>query len=357
VSCRSDCGAGGAARPGSLLRISGRNLKPLDDVIFPGALGDADDTSVAPHRVRRRSVLARVPRTAVSGSIVVARADGTRSPAWSGELTVEAQPVEAPAAGIVEAEVQDHKVFFGARRPAELSYVIGGDEPADVAVELVRASDATVVQRWTPGAVQPGVPQTLRWNGMAGGAVQRDGLYQFRVIATAASGSTATSAPAITPPTSSAKTASVSPQAAGAFNFVRYRFPLLGAHYFGEGAARFGGGRGHQGQDVFADCGTPILAARGGVVKFRQFQSAAGNYVVIDGARTGTDFAYMHLREAAIVDVGDRVRTGQPIGFVGDSGRADGCHLHFEEWTAPGWYSGGSPFDPLPDLRSWDARS
>ena len=65
----------------------------------------------------------------------------------------------------------------------------------------------------------------------------------------------------------------------------------------------------------------------------------------------------MHLREAAIVDEGDRVRTGQPIGFVGDTGRAVGCHLHFEEWCAPGWYSGGSPFDPLPDLRAWDAQS
>jgi murein DD-endopeptidase MepM/ murein hydrolase activator NlpD len=42
---------------------------------------------------------------------------------------------------------------------------------------------------------------------------------------------------------------------------------------------------------------------------------------------------------------------------VGDTGRASGCHLHFEEWTAPGWYAGGKPFDPLPDLRAWDAQS
>ena len=108
---------------------------------------------------------------------------------------------------------------------------------------------------------------------------------------------------------------------------------------------------------MFAACGTPVVAARGGVVQFKQFHSAAGYYVVIDGARTGTDFVYMHLREAALVGKGDKVKTGQPIGFVGDTGRADGCHLHFEEWTAPGWYDGGSPFDPLPDLRAWDAQS
>ena len=56
----------------------------------------------------------------------------------------------------------------------------------------------------------------------------------------------------------------------------------------------------------------------------------------------------MHLREAALVATGDHVLTGQPIGYVGDTGDADGCHLHFEIWTAPGWYSGGQPIDPLP---------
>ena len=109
---------------------------------------------------------------------------------------------------------------------------------------------------------------------------------------------------------------------------------------------------------MFAACGTPLVAARGGVVKFKRVPVArAGNYLVIDGARTGVDFAYMHMREAALVGEGDRVRTGQPIGFVGATGRASGCHLHFEEWSAPGWYSGGSAFDPLPDLRAWDAQS
>jgi murein DD-endopeptidase MepM/ murein hydrolase activator NlpD len=74
---------------------------------------------------------------------------------------------------------------------------------------------------------------------------------------------------------------------------------------------------------------------------------------VIDGEGAGTDYVYMHLRDVAIARTGDRVRTGQPIGFVGQTGAASACHLHFEIWTAPGWYSGGSPIDPLATLRTW----
>ena len=141
------------------------------------------------------------------------------------------------------------------------------------------------------------------------------------------------------------------------FVFLRHQFPVRGPHGYGEYAAKFGGGRGHQGQDIFAACGTPLVAARGGTVKFKQYHSRAGHYLVVDGERTGLDYAYMHLASAALVDKGDRVRTGQLIGYVGDTGRAHGCHLHFEMWRSPGWYSGGSAFDPLPDLLAWDKRS
>ena len=105
---------------------------------------------------------------------------------------------------------------------------------------------------------------------------------------------------------------------------------------------------------MFADCGTPLVAAHGGTVKFAGTQRLAGNYVVIAGD-DGSDHVYMHLRDPALVPKGAAVSSGQQIGFVGDTGRAHGCHLHFEVWPAPGWYSGGSPVDPLPSLQAWDA--
>jgi murein DD-endopeptidase MepM/ murein hydrolase activator NlpD len=49
--------------------------------------------------------------------------------------------------------------------------------------------------------------------------------------------------------------------------------------------------------------------------------------------------------------------TGQIIGAVGRTGDATACHLHFEMWSAPGWLTGGQPFDPLAFLKAWDVYS
>ncbi len=134
-------------------------------------------------------------------------------------------------------------------------------------------------------------------------------------------------------------------------------FPVDGPHNYGGSGARFGaprGGRSHRGHDVFAACGTPMLAAHGGVVKANQYQGLAGYYVVINSRETGFDYVYMHLAAASPLPTGAAVATGQQIGAVGETGNAHGCHLHFELWTAPGWYSGGTAIDPLPSLKAWD---
>jgi murein DD-endopeptidase MepM/ murein hydrolase activator NlpD len=134
-------------------------------------------------------------------------------------------------------------------------------------------------------------------------------------------------------------------------------FPVQGAHDYGGASARFGAARNghtHQGQDVLAACGTPLVAVHAGTVRFVGFQSKAGNYVVLAGADTGFDYAYMHLRDPTTVHKGDPIAAGQPIGVVGQTGDATACHLHLEMWSAPGWYRGGAPFDPLPYLQSWD---
>lgn len=134
-------------------------------------------------------------------------------------------------------------------------------------------------------------------------------------------------------------------------------FPIRGRHDRGRYETNdFGGGRGHQGQDMFAACGTPLVAALGGRVLRAASEGAGGNYVVIAGSDRRA-YVYMHLQQPSPLKTGDKVATGQPIGRVGDSGNADGCHLHFELWSAPGWYTGGRPLDTARMLAAWDAAS
>ena len=129
-------------------------------------------------------------------------------------------------------------------------------------------------------------------------------------------------------------------------------FPLRGKFSWGTFENSFGGGRGHQGHDLLASCGAPVVAAMAGRVTENEFEGAAGNLLVVRVA-DGENYAYMHLAEPATPRVGDRVSAGQPVGRVGQTGRASTCHLHFEWWTAPGWYKGGRAVDPAPKLRGW----
>ena len=132
-------------------------------------------------------------------------------------------------------------------------------------------------------------------------------------------------------------------------------FPVRGKYDLGTLENGFGGGRGHQGQDILTACGTPVVAARAGKVTVARWHDAAGNFAVVE-SRDGSNQVYMHLVAPARVAPGDRVEAGTRIGRVGQTGRASTCHLHFEQWTRPGWYEGGTPVDPAPLLRRLAAR-
>jgi murein DD-endopeptidase MepM/ murein hydrolase activator NlpD len=133
-------------------------------------------------------------------------------------------------------------------------------------------------------------------------------------------------------------------------------FPIRGPHNYGGSQSGFGAPRGdhsHQGHDVFAKSGTPLVAVFSGKVAWKRYQAGgAGYYVVIHGD-DGRDYVYMHMLGPAMVSEGMRVTPGQQIGEVGCTGACSGSHLHFELWT-PHWYDGGKPYDPLPLLKRWD---
>lgn len=132
-------------------------------------------------------------------------------------------------------------------------------------------------------------------------------------------------------------------------------FPIRGKHTYGDG---IGAGRGHQGQDLLADCGKKVVAAEPGRVRFVDYQaSGAGHYVVVKGKGKSYDYVYMHMLKKLSVRKGERLDAGDQIGRVGSTGRSSACHLHFEMWKAPGWYRGGRLEDPKPFLKRWDRRS
>jgi murein DD-endopeptidase MepM/ murein hydrolase activator NlpD len=136
-------------------------------------------------------------------------------------------------------------------------------------------------------------------------------------------------------------------------------FPVQGAYTFGGPDARFGAARTghvHQGQDLVADAGVPVVSPRAGVIHWVAYQAAgAGHYVIVRGD-DGRDYAFMHLQDGSITVVkGQSVAAGQRLGLVGSTGVSSGPHLHFEIWPDGWWADGSSPIDPLPDLLAWAA--
>ena len=99
---------------------------------------------------------------------------------------------------------------------------------------------------------------------------------------------------------------------------------------FGWRTCPFHGREYHSGIDVPAPSGTPIVAAKSGVVIVSTYGSSYGNYVTIahaDGSRT----LYAHMVSRS-VSAGQTVSQGQKIGGVGTTGSSTGNHLHFEVW-------------------------
>jgi hypothetical protein len=358
VKCMSSCMPRNAVRGGGSLKVSGKQLAGVKKVIFVGGRGTRDDVEVTVDPTSDRSIKLQVPIGAQSGPLMLWAAERAQAktasvkimppppPVASAELSPSNGPGDPGAPGL-ETGTSSTKLFVGSNGGIEFKYRVAGGAPVHAQVNLVRQGDGAVVQTWDAPSVAPGEVQSLRWDGFSGDATEPEGRYIFLLNVVDGSGLQARSAGADNPQRD-------------AFDLYHHVFPVRGAHNYGQSGARFGAGRSghtHQGQDVMANCGTKLVAARGGIVKFSGYHSAAGNYVVIDADRDDIDNAYMHLAQPSPLNEGDRVYTNQQIGVVGSTGSSTACHLHFEMWSAPGWYDGGAPFDPLEYLQYWDTYS
>ncbi|GAB2778732.1 hypothetical protein GCM10027275_22730 [Rhabdobacter roseus] len=109
------------------------------------------------------------------------------------------------------------------------------------------------------------------------------------------------------------------------------------------GAARDGGGRRHEGVDIRASRGTPVVAAANGFITNVGTNRLGGNVISLSPSGLNISLYYAHL-DSQLVSVGQRVKTGDTLGTVGNTGNAitTAPHLHFGIYA--GW-SGAT--DPL----------
>jgi murein DD-endopeptidase MepM/ murein hydrolase activator NlpD len=98
----------------------------------------------------------------------------------------------------------------------------------------------------------------------------------------------------------------------------------------------------HDGVDLAADCGQPLLASADGEVVSKFWSTVYGNRLVIDnGFAAGVGLATIYAHATSYtVSPGDKVKRGQVIGYVGSTGWSTGCHLHFTVMA------NGKPVDP-----------
>ena len=127
-------------------------------------------------------------------------------------------------------------------------------------------------------------------------------------------------------------------------------FPVAGktARAIGSfwGAPRDGGRRKHEGVDIFAKRGTPIIAPTDGYVRFAGKRGIGGNVVWLRDSKRSQSLYFAHLNEI-LVKRGTRVKAGDTLGTVGNTGNARTTppHLHF------GIYQSGA-IDPINHLRA-----
>lgn len=111
---------------------------------------------------------------------------------------------------------------------------------------------------------------------------------------------------------------SVSPVWGRMTSFFGYRIhPFTGYNVF------------HEGIDISNNVGTPVHATAEGIVSFVGYKDYFGNVVVVNHPSSGYKTVYAHLQRATVIE-GEVVKRSEPIGYLGNSGRSTGPHLHYE---------------------------
>ena len=364
VICLTGCAKVREVSIGGSVQVTGTDMSSVEFVAFRG---QDKNIRVEPDVVTSTRVEATVPEDAISGRVRVVSKTNAASMPSSQILTINERPfARTGKLTITDARTTPQKAFqFGLRRPI-LSFVVNGSTPkVDLRVDIVNANGDVVRSRFL-NDVTTGSTEKVGWAGLvADNKTAPNGAYHFVVrgndgtpasISTRLKRQRQRAVRIARTHRTRAKAAAV-PDPFG-FRIYGFEFPVRAPHTYGDGIGAQRSGHTHQGQDVMAACGSRLVAARAGVVYYNTYDSAGGWYVVINTRGTGgRSNVYMHMPRQSPLKVGTWVKTGQPIGQVGETGDASACHLHFELWSGPGWYQGGTFLNPTPSLRVWDSYS
>jgi hypothetical protein len=221
-------------------------------------------------------------KTTLAAAIVLGMSGGTAVAATGGAGLAQpapkraasapstpAGPLLAPVASIpqLSAGVSFRKLSKRVVSAATLSYVAHARGPLKVRVDVVRLADGYSVFT-DERTIAPETTQKVSWNGRASSGLALDGRYELRIGLAASAG--ASSSASATPGGGASPEAAAPPPGSAsvrAFTFVGAVFPVRGPHDYGQGGAAFGAGRTghvHEGQDVMADCGTPLVRRAAG---------------------------------------------------------------------------------------------
>jgi murein DD-endopeptidase MepM/ murein hydrolase activator NlpD len=286
----------------------------------PAAAGDGGGGALAP---------TKVPPQAGGGRF------GADLPGHAGPIRPKRERGRSRGTLLTSFELRRKHVYLHGRA-ARIRFTLSGGRPINVRLHVLSATDRSRVATVDLGERAAG-EHTASFTGLEAGVLP-EGTYQLHITGRGLRrASTASS------------TADV--------ELSHHAFPIAGSYDWGGEGSRFGAereGHSHQGHDLAAAEGTPVVAPRRGLVEAVQYQAhGAGHYIVLDGDDEDRDYVFMHLKSGSIlVEEGDRVPTAQAIAEVGNTGGSSGPHLHFEIWVG-GWFTGGEPIDPLPLLQSW----
>lgn len=218
-------------------------------------------------------------------------------------------------------------------KPIRFHFNFAARQPLRLSIRIRKPGSGHTVRRIVTGRLAPGRWHHLTWDGLS----QRRRLVpsgRYAVVAGPVGGPL---------------------RRLGRLRLHSHRFPVDGPHgtrgYIGRFGAPRVDGRTHEGFDITAACGTPLVAVRAGTILKRAFDPELyGNFVVLKGKAERRTYKYAHLLRPAPVRRGQRVRAGRRLGSVGQTGNAAStpCHLHIEIRT------GGRLLNPESLVNSWD---